>query len=175
MRFGQVGRRDPRSVDAASSRSAGALPARSYAPVGVPQLPQNLVPGARSLPQLAHLAMPTGVPQFEQNFSDPTGLPQFVHTVARDETSPLNWLVLAIAWRIWDSCTEARSASISVASLGASLTHRPRSSFQHVSSTHRWSRGPCRIPSAYASWRPWPTASALSVICRVTWAVRSRT
>ena len=70
------------------------------APVGVPQLPQKRVPGARSLPQLAHLAMPTGVPQLEQNFSDPTGLPQFVHTVVRADTSPLNCVVFCNVWRI---------------------------------------------------------------------------
>ena len=63
-------------------------------------MPQKRVPGARSLPHLAHLAIPTGVPQFEQNFSDPTGLPQFVHTVVRAEVSPLNWVVPAMASRI---------------------------------------------------------------------------
>ena len=56
---------------------------------GFPQLPQNFIPGARSLPQLGHLASPTGVPQFEQNFSDPTGLPQLVQIVVRVEVSPV--------------------------------------------------------------------------------------
>ena len=63
-------------------------------------MPQKRVPGARSLPHLAHLAIPTGVPQFEQNFSEPTGLPQFVQTVARADVSPLNCVVPSIAVRI---------------------------------------------------------------------------
>ena len=52
-------------------------------------------PGARSLPQLVHLARPTGAPQLEQNFSDPTGLPQLVQTVVRVDVSPLNCVVVA--------------------------------------------------------------------------------
>src|SRR4051794_14698592 len=103
--------------------------------------------------------MPTGVPQFEQNFSEPTGLPQLVHTVVRAETSPENCDVVDIFSRIWESWTEARSASISVASLGASFTHSPRSSFQHVSSTQLWSRGHC-LKSGMISFAAFLSASS---------------
>ena len=47
---------------------------------------------------------PTGVPQFEQNFSEPTGLPQFVQTVVRVEMSPVNWVDAAICCCIWLIC-----------------------------------------------------------------------
>jgi hypothetical protein len=72
---------------------------------GAPQLPQNLVPGAMSLPQFLHFAIPTGVPQFEQNFSDPTGLPQLGHSVARALVSPEKTFWACTASRIWSSST----------------------------------------------------------------------
>src|SRR5436190_13183431 len=131
-------RQSPRKI--VVLRRPAMLPTRGCQ-AGVPQLPQNRVPGARSLPQFLHLPSPTGEPQFEQNFSDPTGLPQFVQTVVRVERSPLNCVDPDIACCIWLICCCARAASISVASFGAQFTHRPRSSFQQVSSTHRLLRG----------------------------------
>ena len=86
---------------------------------------------------------PTGVPQFEQNFSDPTGLPQLEQTVDRTLVSPEKTFSDCIAVRIWSISTAARVASISVASFGASLTQSWRCSFQQVSSTQLWQRGHC--------------------------------
>ena len=116
--------------------------------------------GRQVVAALGALGLPTGVPQFEQNFSEPTGLPQFVQTVARAQMSPLNCVVvchrlahladldrrrvrLPSRWRAW-----ARSS-----------THRPRSSFQHVSSTHMLSRGQ-RLKSGMISLAAFLSASS---------------
>ena len=77
-----------------------------------------------------------------------------------------------MAWCICWISTWARVASISAASLGAHETHRPRASFQHVSSTQWLERGQ-RVKSGMISLAAFLSASSRAPRSAMSLALRA--